>query len=584
MPKKNLKSYRNPLSRIYGFTDIILIVFLVIDFGYKADYHLFYNKSLTLLTITTALIALNFIRLRISRHSPLNNMYKANLLVLITTVVLTISVFLIGDFDSIHKIREISYIIDSGLIVYFLLRLTHLLRKLYTVYHNPLILFIGSFVVIALIGSFLLMLPNATTGGIRYIDALFTATSAVCVTGLIVMDTATEFTSLGQTIILVIIQLGGIGMLTFTSFFAFFFKGGTSFQEGLNIRDVMGTERLNDVLRVAVQVVIFTFALELVGAVLIFYFISDISDIDNKLFFSLFHSISAFCNAGFSTLSDGLGTAGINKAYAFQWVIMFLIIFGGLGYNIVFNALKYIRQLVLNIIAFHKFREPVRVLTLNSKIVLVTTSILLFVGTLVVYLAESNNMLRGQAGFWGKFTTASFISVTTRTAGFNTVDFADLTIPVILFCILLMWIGASPASTGGGIKTSTFALAVLNIAAMARGKENIEIGTRQINNQSVKRAFAIICISLFVIGIAILLLLVFDPQFTLIQIAFEVFSAYSTVGLSLGITSELSDPGRLVLIFVMFFGRIGLLNLLIGMLRRIQHNFHRYPEENILIN
>ncbi|MGS2741325.1 TrkH family potassium uptake protein [Sinomicrobium sp. M5D2P17] len=584
MPKKNLKNYKSPLSKIYGFTDIILIVFLVIDFGYKTDYHLIYNKSLTLLLIAIALVVLNFARLYISKNPTVNRMYKANLIVLISTVVITLTVFFLGDFDSIHKIRDISYLIDIGLILYFLLRLTHLLRKLYTVYHNPLILFIGSFMVIALIGSFLLMLPNATTNGIRYIDALFTSTSAVCVTGLIVMDTATEFTSLGQTIILIIIQLGGIGMLTFTSFFAFFFKGGTSFQEGLNIRDLMGTEQLNDVLKMAMQVVIFTFGLELVGTIFIFYSVHDIPDIQNKLFFSIFHSISAFCNAGFSTLSDGLYDQNISHAYTFQWIIMYLIILGGLGYNIAFNFIKYAKQLLLNLITFRKFKQPVRVLTLNSKIVIVSTSILLFIGTVFVFFGELNNTLKDHEGFWGKFTTASFVSVTTRTAGFNTVDFSALTMPVILFTILLMWIGASPASTGGGIKTSTFALATLNIIATAKGKEHIEIGTRKVNNQSVRRAFAIICISLIVIGNAILLLLIFEKKFTLIQIAFEVFSAYSTVGLSLGITGELSDPSKYVLVFVMFFGRIGLLNLLIGMLRRIQSHSYQYPEENILIN
>src|SRR5690606_17487269 len=206
------------------------------------------------------------------------------------------------------------------------------------------------------------------------------------------------------------------------------------------------------------------------------------------------------------------------------------------------------------------------------------------IGTVFVFLGELNNTLRDHEGFWGKLTTASFVSVTTRTAGFNTVDFSELTMPVILFSILLMWIGASPASTGGGIKTSTFALATLNIIATAKGKEHIEIGTRKVNNQSVRRAFAIICISLIVIGNAILLLLIFERKFTLIQIAFEVFSAYSTVGLSLGITGELSDPSKYVIVFVMFFGRIGLLNLLIGMLRRIRHHSYQYPEENILIN
>jgi len=216
--------------------------------------------------------------------------------------------------------------------------------------------------------------------------------------------------------------------------------------------------------------------------------------------------------------------------------------------------------------------------------VLVTTLILLVAGTVFVGIFESSHLLQGHKTLWGKFTTALFTSVTARTAGFNTFNFAELQTPVILFVILLMWIGASPASTGGGIKTSTFALATLNIFSLVRGKNHIEIGTRRIADSSVKRAFAIISISLIVIGIAILLMLFFESNFSLIEIAFEVFSAYSTVGLSLGITFHLTDASKLLLTVVMFFGRIGLLNLMIGMLRSMQNSFYQYPEENILIN
>ena len=177
-----------------------------------------------------------------------------------------------------------------------------------------------------------------------------------------------------------------------------------------------------------------------------------------------------------------------------------------------------------------------------------------------------------------------FSSVTSRTAGFNTVDMANFTIPGILFMIFLMWIGASPASTGGGIKTTTFALATLNIFSIARDKKYIEIGTRRIATEAVQRAFAIISISLASIGTGILLLLIFNPEFSLLQIAFEVFSAFSTVGLSMGITSQLTENSKYVIIFLMFFGRIGLLNLMIGLLKSVGRTEYTYPEENILIN
>ena len=198
-----------------------------------------------------------------------------------------------------------------------------------------------------------------------------------------------------------------------------------------------------------------------------------------------------------------------------------------------------------------------------------TTLILIVAGTAFFLLSEQQTNLAEHKTAFGKFTTAMFSSVTTRTAGFNTVDMSNFTIPGILFMIFLMWIGASPASTGGGIKTTTFALATLNIFSIAKDKPNIEIGTRRVAKEAVLRAFAIIAISLTSIGTGILLLLIFNPEFTLLQIAFESFSAYSTVGLSLGITPALSENSKYVIIFLMFFGRIGLINLMIGILKSV---------------
>ena len=267
-----------------------------------------------------------------------------------------------------------------------------------------------------------------------------------------------------------------------------------------------------------------------------------------------------------------------------QWVLMTLIIFGGLGYHVSSNLIQYCKKFIVNIFSKKNRVFISRVINLNTKIVLFTSVILIAAGTIFFLFSERETGLAAHDTLFGKFTTAIFSSVTSRTAGFNTVDYANFTVPGILVMIFLMWVGASPASTGGGIKTSTFALATLNIFMVARNKKYIEIGTRRIASTAVQRAFAIISISLACLGTGILLLLIFDPQFSVLQIAFEAFSALSTVGLSMGITPKLSQPSKYVLIFLMFFGRIGLLNLMIGMLRSLHKTEYTYPEENILIN
>jgi len=263
---------------------------------------------------------------------------------------------------------------------------------------------------------------------------------------------------------------------------------------------------------------------------------------------------------------------------------MLLIVFGGLGYNIVFNTVTYFKNFFVNLFNKKKKLQSVRVITLNSKLILVTTSVLLVAGFIFFYFSEANLTLKEHTTVFGKITTAMFSSVTPRTAGFNTIDYTQVATPSLLFAIFLMWIGASPASTGGGIKTSTFAIATLNIFATAKGRKRIEINTREISSNTVNRAFAIICISLIVIGAAITSLLFFEPNKNLMEIAFECFSAYSTVGLSLNVTPSLCYASKVVIIIVMFLGRIGMLNLLFGMLGEVEQKFYQYPQENILIN
>lgn len=574
------------LNYLYRFFDLIVLLFIVFDFGYDFNENFNTPHVIGLIILVIGLLGFNIFKYYKYK-------YKSNIKVALVNIILLTSVLIISGFVAIYH-RDFSFdyilqkakpVLEGGLILYFLLRLLTLVRHIYDIYFNPAIVFVGSFFILALTGAFLMMLPSATTNGISFTNALFTATSAVCVTGLTVVDTANDFTFVGRSIILVLIQLGGIGILTFTSFFAFFFRGSSSFKEGLNTRDFIAHEGLKDVFRAALNVVIFTLSVEIVGAIFIYSSIMNVAAIENKFFFALFHSVSAFCNAGFSTFSSGLYDESIRFHYYFQWIIMTLVVFGGLGHNIIFNFYQYIKTYVIEFFDKKLVHKDIRIITLNTKIVIYTTLILLFGGWIFLFISEFNNTLEIHDTFFGKLTNSAFNTVTPRTAGFNTIDFTQLTLPSLLFIIFLMWIGASPASTGGGIKTSTFAIATLNILAIAQGKSRIQLFGRRITAESALRAFAILCISLIVIGVAIMALLIFEPPGTpLITVAFECFSAYSTVGLTLNFTPTLSEPSKYVLIAVMFIGRIGMLNLMIGLLRQMNHQFYEYPKENILIN
>lgn len=575
-----------PSDLVVGFLDLSLLAFLIFDFGYKNFTDFYHYKLVVLPFLLLALIAFNSYNYFANRRDKaLNRASRASLFVLLLLVLIEVIVVMANyETSLVETFMNARNVIEYGLLFYFFIRLTYLLRKIYSLYFNPAILFVGSFAIIALAGTFLLMLPSATTQGISFTDALFTATSATAVTGLIVMDTAKDFTPFGHSIIMVLFQIGGLGMLTFTSFFAYFFKSGASFKESLYMRDILGQDKLNSVMRTVMQIVLFSLVLEAIGAVLIYNSISSIDSLNNKGFFAVFHAISAYCNAGFSLASENIHDPSLRFNYSVQWVLMVLIIFGGLGYHIAYNIIQYFKKYVINIFNKRKRVFISRVINLNTKIVLYTTLILIFGGALFFLFSEQQTNLLDHDTAFGKFTTAMFSSVTSRTAGFNTVDMNNFTIPGILFMIFLMWVGASPASTGGGIKTSTFALATLNIFAIARNRKYIEIGTRRIAPGAVNRAFAIMSISLASIGVGILLLLIFNPNFTLLQIAFEAFSAFGTVGLSMGITPHLSESSKYVVILLMFFGRIGLLNLMIGILKSMQKTEYTYPEENILIN
>lgn len=453
---------------------------------------------------------------------------------------------------------------------------------------NPAFLFAFSFLFLIIMGAALLLLPKATVNGISTIDAIFTATSAVCVTGLTVVDTGTAFTSLGKSIILVLIQIGGLGIMTFTSFFGFFFQGAASFSNQLFLKDFVNDEKLGEVFNTLFKIIFITLLIELIGAILIYTSLdsSVFSTEAVKIKFAVFHSISAFCNAGFSTFPNNLYDNKLRYNYNLHLVIAWLIILGGLGFPIVFNYFKYFRHyLIRRIKRFflnQEFEHTPRIINVNSKIVVITTSLLLLFGTILYFITEQHHTLAGH-NLWGKIVTSFFGAVTPRTAGFNTVDMTLFAPATILIYLMLMWIGASPGSTGGGIKTTTFAIAILNTLSISKGKNRTEAYRREIAGESLRRAFAVMILSFIVIGASVFLISIFDSGKNMLTVIFESISAFGTVGLSLGLTSTLSDPSKLVLIITMFIGRVGALTLIIAFIRKVKVLNYNYPQESILI-
>lgn len=452
---------------------------------------------------------------------------------------------------------------------------------------NPASLFVISFIFLIFCGTGLLMLPNASVNGISFVDALFTSTSAVCVTGLITVDTATAFTSFGKGIIMALFQIGGLGVMTFTSFFGLFFTGNMSFKSSLFVKDMINSEVLSDIFKNLLKIVIFIFVIEILGALIIYLSINDscFGSTAASLRFSVFHSISAFCNAGFSTLSAGLYDESIRYNYLLHLIVALLIILGGMGFPVMLNYYKLLKHFSVNLFRKLKGKSYIHkpnIININTRIVIYTTVILLAGGTLIYYFSESNNAFR-EHSFAGKIIGAFFASATARTAGFNTIDYGNIVPLTLLTTIFLMWVGASPASMGGGIKTSSFAIAFLNVINFARGRNRIEIWGREIADSSVRKAFAAILLSLLVIGISVTVISTIEPELSMRKIFFECFSAFSTVGLSMGITPSLSEASKIVLVLTMFLGRVGTLTIFVIFVRKVLFVRYKYPEENIII-
>lgn len=565
---------------ILSLCGIALVVF---DDGWQGDTALVRNVwmyyGLLFLGISATILASLFFRFRCKQR-----LRKGDFTMALLSLLIGVSSIIEGQ-NSVF----LSGVSTFFSLIYFLVEISRISLSIQRRTFRPAKLFVLSFMFLIVAGTLLLMLPGATINGISFVDALFTATSAVTVTGLAVLDTGKIFTLFGQFVILFLVQAGGLGIMTFTSFLGFFFKGRTSIQEQMRIQDITNVN-LGSARNFIIQVVLFTLAVEGIGALLIFLFSpnSFFTSSFDQAFFAVFHSVCAFCNAGFSTMTNNLYELPFRYNYSVQLVVALLLVIGGLGYGLIFNGYSYLyynaRRFFARLIFKKNYERRLWLLNLNSIIVIRTTLILIVVGMVGFLVFEFNHALVEHTSWYGKLVTSFFGSVTPRTAGFNTVNMATLTVPSLMICLLLMWIGASPGSTGGGIKTTTFAIATLNIFAIARNKDRLEIKNREISDLSIRRAFATICLSLIAVGFSVFFISYFEQDKSLMSIAVEAFSAYSTVGLSIGITPVLSDESKYVLVITMFTGRVSAMMIMIALLRQVSSIPYHYPKEDILIN
>ncbi|MBE7383995.1 MAG: ATPase [Leptolyngbya sp. SIO1E4] len=435
----------------------------------------------------------------------------------------------------------------------------------------------AGFLMLIVVGTILLLLPFATTSG-QWNDpivALFTATSAVCVTGLIVVDTGSYFSPVGQFIILLLIQVGGLGYMTATTLLLLILKRRLGLKDRLAIQQSMDIQELSGTKALIISVISMTLIFEITGAFLLMPVLQQDYGTGFGLWLSIFHSISAFNNAGFSLFPDSMvqyaRSTGVNL------VITGLVIFGGIGYQVIMESFMWVRDRL-------RGRQERGCFSLHFKIVTTTTIALLLIGTIALfYLEYQNPATLGYLTLDDKLTAAWFQSVIARTAGFNSIDINSMHDASLFLMVALMFIGASPGSTGGGIKTTTIRILITCTRTVLRGYEEVLAYRREIPSARILKAISVVVGSgATVIGVTISLAL-FNPEFSFLRLFFEAVSAFATVGLSTGITADLSIPSQLMIIGTMYVGRVGVLLFMAALVGDHSPSMVRYPEEDLLI-
>ena len=457
---------------------------------------------------------------------------------------------------------------------------------------NPALLIVVCFMTVIAFGTLLLLLPRSTLEHIRLpvADALFISTSAVCVTGLSTVEIAHTFTMEGQIIIALLIQIGGLGIMTITSFFALFFMDGIGLYSQFSLKNMIASssESLKSVLT---NVLGFTFVIEIIGALFIWLSIHPIMgmSLNDEIFFSLFHAISAFCNAGFSTLEGNLGNDMILYNHnSFYLVISLLIVLGGIGFPILMGLKRIISYYGSELL--HKvFRKDgqrsryMHIADINTKIVLYSSLVLILLGTAGIALFEWNGSFASFSP-GEKVVQSLFNAVAPRTAGFNSVALSDFSRVTVILYLVLMWIGGGSQSTAGGIKVNTFVVALASLKSLIKGEHYTTLFNREISYSSIRRTLVVVFGSICIIALFYVALLILEPAISSMDLLFESVSAFSTVGSSLGITPLLSNTSKILLVVLMFLGRVGFITVLMSIMPQKEQPKYRLPKEEIIIN
>jgi trk system potassium uptake protein TrkH len=436
---------------------------------------------------------------------------------------------------------------------------------------NPAKILVLGFAILILLGAFLLTLPIATENGrgLHFLDALFTATSATCVTGLVVVDTGDTFSMFGELVILTLIQIGGLGFMTIATFLFILLGKKISLKERLLLKEAFNADSTAGIVKLVKRILLFTVITESIGGILLSIRFSFDMPIGQAIYYGFFHSISNFNNAGFDLMGEFRSLTDYVDDPAVVLTVCSLIILGGLGF-IVINEL-------------YEYRETHR-LSLHTKIVLSTTMILIVGAAIFIFLFEyGNDKTIGQLSDSGKFLGALFHSVTPRTAGANTLPMADLTHATLFLTLFLMFIGGGSGSTAGGIKVSTFAVLVATALSQLKGKEDVVLFKRRIVIETILKALTVAMSGAMIVAVVTFLLSITEKEHDFIMYLFEATSAFGTVGLSMGLTPELSPMGRIFIILTMFVGRLGPLTLGFAITRRRKEEAFRHPKGNVMI-
>lgn len=578
--------YRNILDTI----TILLSLFTLGNIVWQIGFNVTPDSVNTLLSINTfsvfafAVIQLLYLMTyyRSSHKTPVSELIYA-------TITWIYVWFLSSESAPYQDITHNIYFVTSVVALLSIYEISRLGISILSKRVSPTTLFALSFILIICLGCGLLLMPRCTIGSISFIEALFTATSAVCVSGLSVVNIADTFTPFGQFIIMLLIQVGGIGVMTFTCFFALSVNGKTSFQNRIVIKELISAESITNIFTTLKRIIIVTIIIEALCAWLIFNLLTShpthMEKSVDTMFTAVFHAISAFCNAGFSNFTNGLCESTVCNNYPLLIVVGVTVFIGGSGFPIQSSIIDWVKHHIKKVYYHVTSRQDKlvfqsRLINANERLIFTTHLSLCIAGTIIFFITEYNNPAN-HGSFQHNLTNSFMLSAMSRTAGFNAVSLTSLTPLSLAFTSMFIWVGCAPLSTGGGIKTSTFALAILNLKRILLRKENIEIYNRRVEPQSIDKAFAVIFLSLLFIASTTIALKVFNPEIAIEKLFFESVSAICTGGMTLDITPILSTSSHMVLILAMFIGRIGILSFLIMFITPAEKQYHKYPYENI---